>query len=297
MLDFQIVCEKWKNVDADCIVLPVNPDLTPAFQSEAAVFENVVCEEPGDNIPDWGSVHAEITACTGLRAKKLYKIVYPETENACRFGRKKHYESGIYIAQRWHNTIAIPLLFDSNCPDALEIAVRSIYDLKYIHDKLPLENRVLLVVPDEIALQVGQRILLALENAEAWPLPERTLLASINQAKLHKCIGVLRDLEALEAYRKYQWGSGGTVRDFYYPQKLSDVFTIMEDDYEYRKNMKVIRQSNLLPTDLSVRQVQTCLTWLKKDEASLISRIANDGTLLKLLLRLEDLLIKKYPWQ
>lgn len=46
MLDFQIVCEKWKNVDADCIVLPVNPDLTPAFQSEAAVFENVSVKNP-----------------------------------------------------------------------------------------------------------------------------------------------------------------------------------------------------------------------------------------------------------
>lgn len=301
MLDFQIIQEDWKAVDAECIVLPVNPDLTPAFRSTADVLDAADCEPFQEITYEFGSTRAMWAKCSGMRATHIIKLIFSETETGCTIGRQLHYQRCITKAIFNHNSVAIPLLTDSfdkaAVKEALEIAVRIIVDLKVAIDKMSkTDNRVLLVVPDDAALQIGLEILRSLEADDAWKLAERTLFASIDRRKLRKCIDVLRSLETLETNRKYYWDSAGMCGDHSYPQELTDVFYIMEDDYEYRKNMAEIRRKDLLPTELTLQQIQTCLTWLKKDECHLVPLKANDGTLLKLLLRLDDLLQKKYRW-
>lgn len=73
----------------------------------------------------------------------------------------------------------------------------------------------------------------------------------------------------------------------------------MKPDYQYNTSMREILDQRLLPTELSLVQIQTCLTWIDRGERfcdGIIAEKVNDGTLLKLLIRLEDLLLKQYRW-
>lgn len=77
-----------------------------------------------------------------------------------------------------------------------------------------------------------------------------------------------------------------------YPDGLFDIFDFLGHDYDYRFTMEDWPE-NLLPTDMNLWQIQTALTYLARAERFCTGAIAgamDDGTLLKLLLRLEDLL-------
>lgn len=77
-----------------------------------------------------------------------------------------------------------------------------------------------------------------------------------------------------------------------YPDGLFAIFDFLGHDYDYRFTMEAWPE-NLLPTDMDLWQIQTALTCLARAERFCTGAIAgamDDGTLLKLLLRLEDLL-------
>lgn len=77
-----------------------------------------------------------------------------------------------------------------------------------------------------------------------------------------------------------------------YPEGLFGIFTLLGFDDEYQVEKKEWPE-NLIPTDMDIWQIRTALTYLQRAEYFCTGAIAgamDDGTLLKLLLRLEDLL-------
>ena len=77
-----------------------------------------------------------------------------------------------------------------------------------------------------------------------------------------------------------------------YPEGVYDIFDFLGHDYNYRFTMEEWPE-NLLPTDMDIWQIQTALTYLARAERfcdGVIAGAIDDGTLLKLLLRLDDIL-------
>lgn len=83
-----------------------------------------------------------------------------------------------------------------------------------------------------------------------------------------------------------------------YPEGIFDIFQLMESDLRYRRNMDKIRMQKLRISELSLSQIRTYLTYLQRGERfcdGTIAEAVDDGRLLKLLLRIHDL-INPYPW-
>lgn len=77
-----------------------------------------------------------------------------------------------------------------------------------------------------------------------------------------------------------------------YPDGLFDIFEFLGCSEKYRDHMETWPKK-LLPTDMDLWQIQTALTYLVRAERfcdGVIADAVEDGTILKLLLRLEDLL-------
>ena len=77
-----------------------------------------------------------------------------------------------------------------------------------------------------------------------------------------------------------------------YPEGLFDIFNLLGHDYYYRLEMEDWPE-NLLPTDMDFWQIRTALTYIIRANRfceGILAHAVDDGTLLKLMLRLEDLL-------
>ena len=77
-----------------------------------------------------------------------------------------------------------------------------------------------------------------------------------------------------------------------YPEGLFDIFNLLGHDYYYRLEMEDWPE-NLLPTDMDFWQIRTVLTYIIRANRfceGILAHAVDDGTLLKLMLRLEDLL-------
>lgn len=122
---------------------------------------------------------------------------------------------------------------------------------------------------------------------------EGQILDNLDREELHKYI------ELLCQNRQIGWGpeveqSGLAFLqgDYHYPPGLYSIFGILGSDHGYRFHMASWPE-NLLPTDMDLWQIRTALTYIVEEERfdeDIIAHAADDGTLLKLLLRLDDLL-------
>ena len=125
---------------------------------------------------------------------------------------------------------------------------------------------------------------------------EETLLEELNGKALHDAI------EAVRIVDKIQWG-GGEIMDNgarqwpypIYPDGIFKSFSILESDKNYVENYEQCK--TVLPSEMNVQQIRTMLTYMSRGERfcdGFISRYLGNKTLLKLLLRLDDLLIRYY---
>ena len=83
-----------------------------------------------------------------------------------------------------------------------------------------------------------------------------------------------------------------------YPDGLFDIFQMMETDRQYRRNMDKIRKQKLRFSEMSLSQIQTYLTYLCRGERfseGVVAEAVEDGRLLKLLLRIQEL-VNPYSW-
>lgn len=130
-------------------------------------------------------------------------------------------------------------------------------------------------------------------ESQATERLEIQILDNLDRSELQKHINLLCHK------RKIRWhpmgeGDGGALMLGYpcYPEELSDIFNLLGHDRDYRQQMKNW-PPKLYPTDMDVWQIRTALTYFQRAERfcdGIIAEALEDRTLLKLLLRLDDLL-------
>ena len=148
-------------------------------------------------------------------------------------------------------------------------------------------------------------ILFTVINDQNLLMGEKELDRQIEERCLGKLNGkLLRDsIENIRAAGAVQWYGGqqpdGTFQLPHpgYPPGMWAVFEeLLDPDYDYSRHYEQYCE-DVLPSEMSVRQIQTMLTYMYRNEAfcdGFIQKYLDDGTLLKLLLRLDDLLIRYY---
>ena len=129
---------------------------------------------------------------------------------------------------------------------------------------------------------------------------DEELLNSIDKAKLKDAI------EYFCKYRNPEWVKSKVVgktedgKDILswpyvsYTEEAWYYIDLMEPDFDYIDNYKKYCE-NTLPTDMNVHQIRTMFTYIQQGERfcdGLFRRFIKDGTILKYLLRLDDLLSK-----
>ena len=119
------------------------------------------------------------------------------------------------------------------------------------------------------------------------------ILDNLDRKELHKLIDLLCYNRKAEWNPMEERDDGVLVLGYpKYPEGLFDMFNLLGYDYEYRFTMEDW-PDNFLPTDMDFWQIRTALTYLQRADRFCTGTIAgamDDGTLLKLLLRLDDIL-------
>lgn len=143
--------------------------------------------------------------------------------------------------------------------------------------------------------------LLAEQNrirAELSP-EDAQLLEQLDRKKLAESIELLRRVRKIP-WEPMKGTESGVWQVGYprYPEGIFDIFQLMESDPQYRRNMDKIRMQKLRISELSLSQIQTYLTFLHRGERfcdGTIAEAVNDGRLLTLLLRIQNL-VNPHPW-
>ena len=131
------------------------------------------------------------------------------------------------------------------------------------------------------------------EEAQALAQLQTLVLDNLDRTELQRYIDLLCRHRKTEWYPMRKRNDGVYVMGYpEYPEGLYDIFDFLGHDYNYRFTMEEWPE-NLLPTDMDIWQIQTALTYLARAERfcdGVIAGAIDDGTLLKLLLRLDDIL-------
>lgn len=131
------------------------------------------------------------------------------------------------------------------------------------------------------------------EGTQALEQLKACLLDGLDHKELYQCIDLLCRNRKAEWHPMEKQANGIYVMGHpEYPEDLYDIFGLLGHDYDYRLEIEKWPE-NLLPTDMDIWQIRTALTYLARAERFCTGAIAgamDDGTLLKLLLRLEDIL-------
>lgn len=131
------------------------------------------------------------------------------------------------------------------------------------------------------------------EEAQALAQLQALILDNLDRKELKKLIDLLCRNRKTEWHPMEKRNDGVYMMGYpEYPDGLFGIFDLLGHDYKYRFTMEEWPK-NLLPTDMDVWQIQTALTCLAREErfcTGAIAEVIDDGTLLKLLLRLDDLL-------
>ena len=169
--------------------------------------------------------------------------------------------------------------------EAWQVALRAVADSL---DSL-VDMEVYFAVLDDTMLAMGQEIYHAM-----FDYTGDSLLVSIDKEKLWQCI------ELLCKIRKIEWKTPPSKNGLnyfpfpIYPEGIWQVFNLMKPDRDYGKHMEQ-QPRNIVPSEMSVEQINTRLTLIQRSErfgdGNVAAEIEN-GNLLKMLLRLDDLLNK-----
>lgn len=289
----QIVKQGITKLDVDCIVNAANEELWAGGGVCGAIFKEAgyeqlerACREIGHC--DTGS--AVITPGFNLKAEYIIHAVGP------RWSGGNHGESGllqrcykaaIMLAQEnGCTTIGFPLIssgiYGYPKKEAWEVALKAV---KEVQDDMDVYFAVL----DDDMLELGNSVYKALFDDS-----DEAILRAIDREKLQAGIDVLCKI------RKIEWTPAkedkGVLTFAYpiYPQELFCVFDILEPDYNYTENISAWKEQPIA-SEMTAGQIKTMLTWIERGERFCDGNIAGEvdsGRLLKLLLRLDDLLVK-----
>lgn len=317
MIEIQIIDTDIAQLEVDSIICPIREDLTPTSSIgqkiwKVAGYEQMqqACQKFTVNL---GLHFVQIDAkATGLRgnAQYIYNLKWQPEKDALAF-----YGAGLSLTRKDSRT-AIPVLISGNPQDGVQIGMqwrrilRRIIQMEDAWVTHKSDRHIFLVTEDELVCEIVRLILAEEQEARKKELDARAhrkeqqkieylLAQSIDREKLGEYIELLYQIKRIEWLPAKQlengvWQFGYPV----YPKELFSILHIMEPDYEYPDHLKEMQRQKLRFSEFSLSQIQTYLTYLFRRERfceGLIAEAVNHGTLLKLLLRIHDLM-NPYPW-
>ena len=297
-----IVKQGITELDVDCIVNAANEGLWAGGGVCGAIFKEAgydklerACKEIGHC--DTGS--AVITPGFELKAKYIIHAVGPRwnggKSNEASLLRECYISSILIAKENECKSIGFPLIssgiYGYPKREAWEVALKAV-DASL--DQCDIE--VYFAVLDDAMLELGNQVYESLFGNS-----DEEVLKSIDREKLWKCIETLCRIRKIEWTPSRVTGKTEDGKDIMtfpfpnYPPELMEVFEILEPDYHYGDSMKNWPEG-LLATDMTASQVKTMLTCINRGERFCDGNIAaeiENGRLLKLMLRLDDLLEQK----
>ena len=283
------------NVGTECIVNAANDGLWEGggvcgviFKAAGSAQLTKACQEIGHC--DTGS--AVITPAFNLNAKYIIHAVGPIWKD----GKHKEpqqlygcYKKSLELAKEYNcHSIGFPLIsagiFGYPKDKAWRKALQACND--FINKNPNYEIDIKFAIIDDSILQMGLDTLREIvtteeiyqKNEKEESIDSDTLLLnSINKDKLREAIDFFCENRITNKVRLN--GS-------------SNLMQVLEPDYDYLNNYQK-NCKNVIPTDMSISQIQTMITWLLRADHfgyDYLSISIKDGTVLKLLLRLDDLL-------
>ncbi len=241
---------------------------------------------------DTGS--AVITLGFRLKAKYIIHAVGPQWHGGNHDEEhllRKCYQTALLLAQdNGCKSIGFPLIssgiYGYPKKEAWQVALRAVADSL---DSL-VDMEVYFAVLDDSMLAMGREVYRTM-----FDNTDELLLASIDKEMLWQCI------EMLCKIRKIEWKappSKDGISYFAFPvylEELWQVFNLMDPDRDYGTNMEK-QPRRIVPSEMSVKQINARLIWIQRGEYFCDGNIAaevENGNLLKMLLRLDDLLEKQ----
>lgn len=295
----RIVKQGITKLEVDCIVNAANEGLWAGGGVCGAIFREAGYEklqEACNRIGHCNTGSAVITPGFNLKAKYIIHAVGPQWKggnaNEAELLRAC-YQSAIHLAkENGCESIAFPVIssgiYGYPKKEAWEVALKAVSEVNSGMD-------VYFAVIDSDMLEIGNRV-----YQELYDNSDAQILASIDKAELWECIEILCKIRKVEWQPSEVTGKTEDGKDILtfpfplYPAELNKIFNLLTPDFHYGESMERWPEG-LLPTDMTPSQIKTMLTYINRKERFCDGSIAaelENGTLLKLLLRLDDLIKK-----
>ena len=292
MAKVKIVLQNIADMNVSCIVNPANEDLLPSGGTSKAIFSAAGFGQMSQAVKEFGSCakgDCVMTPGFDLKAKVVLHVVGP-VWNGGQDGEERWlrscYEKAMNTALRnGCFSICFPLISagQNGFPlyRAWEVALRAAMNCKWDMD-------IYFAVIGRREFQAGEEILRQLREDEV-------ILGNLDRKVLWKHIEFLCSNRAIP-WKEPEETEEGCITLGYpiYPEGVWDIFKLLKPDYDYREH-KNGWPDNLQPTDMTASQIRTELTSIERAERfcdGAIAKSIKNGELLKLLLRLDDLLKK-----
>jgi len=235
-------------------------------------------------------IHAVGPDCRKVQEGKE-KLLYNAYTNTLKIAMDKHIKS-----------IGFPLLsagiFKYPEREAWEVALTACRD--FLRENYDYQVDIVFVRRHRSEVELGKEVLAEIElnNPIDWPME---ILKSVDSKKLASGIAYLKNVKEIK------WGGGPTdelgsngkpIWQFPYPiydDEVYEILSILKPDSEYYPKYQDIQNSKIVPSEMSIEQIRVCMFALIRGERfcdGFIESHILDNTLLKYLLRIEDLLAK-----
>ncbi len=194
------------------------------------------------------------------------------------------YQNALKLAtERACHSIGFPLIssgiYGYPKKEAWETAIQACSD--FINEHPDYDINIIFAIPDDNTLQLGETIL----NQH---LKEEDLIKQINQDQLQAAINFFAD------YKKVTWAKNekGGLSYPIYPKEAFEYIQLLPADLNYMENYDQYCK-NIYLEDLNIHQIRTILTMITRKERfydGFLAHSIEDGTILHLLERLDDIL-------
>lgn len=293
----------------ECIVNAANEHLQAGGGVCGIIFQaagHKQLQKACDDIGHCNTGSAVITPAFNLKAKYIIHAVGPVWYGGNNRELQKLYgcyKASLNLAKEYGcHSVAFPLIsagiFGYPKDKAWRKALQACND--FIDDNPDYDINILFTIPDPQILQMGLDELKAQaknidrlqDEDNVTETTDDDLLSNLNRKALQTAI------DCVKTVGKIQWkggkGSDGVIQKPYpaYPDEIWACFSILDPVMNYVENYQQYCVG-VLPTDMNVRQIRTMLTFIERGERFYDGHIQNyleNNTLLKLLLRLDDLL-------
>ncbi len=294
------------DLGTDAIVNAANEGLWAGGGVCGAIFKaagHQKLQEACNKIGHCDTGSAVITPAFNLRSKFIIHAVGPVWHG----GKQKEpqklygcYKASLELAkENGCHSIAFPLIsagiFGYPKEKAWRKAIQACND--FIQKNPDYDINILFAVLDDKILQLGLDELDRQSKDNKWneqSSEEDLLLEKLDGQKLRKGI------EAVSTAGKVEWHGGvkrdGVIQMLFpeYPDGVWESLFVMDTDKNYSDNYKN-NCNGVLPSEMNVQQIRTVLTYISRGEHfcdGFLGGYLEDKSLLKMLLRLDDLLIQ-----